>query len=62
MCKLGRVGVGAEPWVRVSLEAAWELNVETELSCGPGSLSLSLWRIQLELFCCVGSYSDALAE
>ena len=50
--ELGRICVG--------VETAWELDVEAELSSGPRLLSLRLWRIQLELFCCVGSYSDAL--
>ena len=50
--ELGRICVG--------VETAWELDVEAELSRGPRLLSLRLWRIQLELFCCVGSYSDAL--
>ena len=50
--ELGRICVG--------VETAWELDVEAELSRGPCLLSLRLWRIQLELFCCVGSYSDAL--
>ena len=45
-----------------SLRPREELDVEAELSRGPRLLSLRLWRIQLELFCCVGSYSDALAE
>ena len=54
LCKLGRVCV----WV----ESTWELDVQRELSCRPGLLSLILWCIQLELFCCVCSYSDALAK
>ena len=59
---LAKLGIGSllRELGRICVETAWELDVEAELSSGPRLLSLRLWRIQLELFCCVGSYSDAL--
>ena len=60
LVKLGGSLLGELGRICVGVETAWELDVEAELSRGPRLLSLRLWRIQLELFCCVGSYSDAL--